>query len=126
MVLIDHTTTSNTQEDIAMFTTIKEFIKYTKSERIARNLVRSYFNEDSVEFKKEANGTVRFMVMPADGTMMKSKQGFYRIRKTKDRGLGANHENSFDQVHVGKLTIAVERQAGRDLWNFAWTAEPEA
>ena len=112
-------TQANNQEDIAMFTTIKEYFKFNSNERLARNLVRSYFPSSSVDFKKESKGTVRFIV---DGI---KDQGFYRVRSSKDRGLGSDHINSFDQVHVGKITIAVERQQGRDLWNFALTAEQE-
>jgi len=87
---------------------------------LARDLVRFYFPHDEIEFKPESKGTVRFNV----GKL--GLQGFYRIRSRKDRGLGANHENSFDQVHVGRLTIAVERPAGRDIWNFAVGALNEA
>lgn len=115
--------TTQTKEVIAMFTTIKEYFQFSKTERVARNLVRSYFPQGSVEFKKVANGTVRFVAMANNGKLAESKQGFYRVRSSKDRGLGSNHENSFDQVHIGKVTIAVERDAGRDLWNFAWTAQ---
>ena len=81
--------------------------------QLARDLVQFYFPNDEIEFKPESNRTVRFSVNKY------GLQGFYRIRSRKDRGLGSNHENSFDQVHVGRLTIAVERTAGRDIWNFA-------
>ncbi len=87
---------------------------------LARDLVRFYFNSDDIKFKPESKGTVRF----SDGAL--GLQGFYRIRSRKDRGLGSNHENSFDQVHVGRLTIAVERTDGRDIWNFAVGALNEA
>lgn len=87
---------------------------------LARDLVRFYFDGSEIQFKPESNGTVRF----SDGAL--GLQGFYRIRSRKDRGLGANHDDSFDQVHIGKLTIAVERAAGRDVWNFAVGALDEA
>ena len=85
-----------------------------RNHRLARELVKSYFPNAKIVFCKESNGTVRFA---------SSKywfEGFYRVRKLKDRGLGANHEKSFDQIHIGKITIAVEkRPSGKALWNFS-------
>jgi hypothetical protein len=85
----------------------------SKDTQLARDLVRFYFPGQDIKFKPEKNGTVRFSA----GDI--GLQGFYRIRKKGDRGLSSNHEDSFDQVHVGRLTIAVERFDGRDVWNFA-------
>ena len=95
--------------------TIVEFFKYSASERMARNLVRSYFNNDPIAFRKESNGTVRFITE-------RHVQGFYRVRKNKFREISGQHDNSFRQVHIGKLTIAIESPVGRDLWNFSLTA----
>jgi hypothetical protein len=85
-----------------------------RNHRIARELVRSYFPESEIVFCKESNGTVRFAVSKYWA------EGFYRVRKSLDRGLGSNHEKSFDQIHCGKITIAVEkRPSGKILWNFS-------
>ena len=85
-----------------------------RNHRLARELVKSYFPNSKILFCKESNGTVRFAVSKYWA------EGFYRVRKLKDRGLGANHETSFDQIHMGKITIAVEkRPSGKALWNFS-------
>ena len=85
---------------------------------LARELVKSYFPDSNIRFCKESNGTVRFDV---DNLWC---EGFYRVRKLKDRGLGSNSETTFDQIHIGKITIAVEKKpADRDLWNFSLTNE---
>lgn len=91
-----------------------------KSHRIARELIQSYFPKSVIEYKPESNGTIRFV---ADSF---KREGFYRIRKNKDRGLASSAINSFDQVHIGKITIAVERIQGRELWNFACGALGES
>lgn len=97
---------------------IVELVKYSKQERIARDLVRSYFDEDQViEFAPCKNGSVRFSV---DYGWM---DGFYRIRKNVDRGLSGENSASFDQAHIGKITIATERKQGRALWDFTPHAE---
>ena len=91
-----------------------------KNHRLARELVQSYFPESRIEFKPESNGTVRFSVDTF------KHDGFYRIRKIRNRGIASSHINSFDQIHVGKITIAFERIQGRQLWNFACGAISES
>jgi hypothetical protein len=69
--------------------------------------------------KPTSNGTTRFTVL--------GKQGFYRKRSIKSRwGFGnANGKpsNSFKQVHLGKLTLAIESKKGRSLFAFAFNAK---
>lgn len=68
--------------------------------------------------KSTSNGTTRFTIL--------GKQGFYRKRLIKSRwGFGnANGKpsNSFKQIHLGKLTLALESKKGRSLFNFALNA----
>lgn len=68
--------------------------------------------------KKESKGTRRFTVM--------GKQGFYRRRLIANRwGFGNvnGKPSSFYQLHLGKLTVAIERRKGRDLFGFATNAQ---
>ena len=67
--------------------------------------------------KETSNGTTRFTIL--------GKQGFYRLRSQKKRwGFGNvnGKPSSFKQVHVGKLTLALESKKGRSLFNFAINA----
>lgn len=88
--------------------------------RIARELIQSYFPKSNIEFKPESNGTTRFSVDSI------KHDGFYRIRKSLNRGIASSHIDSFDQIHIGKITIAFERVQGRQLWNFACGAIGES
>ena len=46
--------------------------------------------------------------------------GFIAIRKVKSRGYCVEDGACFTQVHLGKVTIAVEKaKPERQLWNFA-------
>jgi len=96
---------------------VKEFFKYSKTERLARNMVRQYWPTMDVEFTKEKNGTVRFY------TDRLGLQGFYRVRSTKMRPISGDNYDSFAQIHCGLITIAVEAPKGRDIWNFSVSAE---
>lgn len=100
-----------------MFTAIKEYFQYSKSERIARYMVRQYWPTLDVQFTKEKNGTVRFY------TDRLGLQGFYRVRKNKMRPIAGESFDSFSQIHCGLITIAVEAPKGRDIWNFSVSAE---
>lgn len=64
--------------------------------------------------KETSNGTTRFTLL--------GKQGFYRVRKIKSRW-GFDSGSSFRQVHLGKLTVAIERKKGRSLFAFAFNAK---
>jgi hypothetical protein len=67
--------------------------------------------------KATSNGTTRFTVL--------GKQGFYRLRSQKKRwGFGNinGKPSSFKQIHLGKLTLALESKKGRSLFNFAINA----
>ena len=68
--------------------------------------------------KPESKGTTRFVVL--------GKQGFYRKRLVKSRwGFGNvnGKPSSFKQIHLGKLTLALESKKGRSLFNFAFNAK---
>jgi hypothetical protein len=69
--------------------------------------------------KPTSKGTTRFTVL--------GKQGFYRMRSRDSRwGFGnANGKpsDSFKQVHLGKLTLAIESKKGRSLFAFAFNAK---
>ena len=67
-----------------------------------------------IKIKSESNGTVRFTVL--------GKQGFYRLRKIKKR-YGIDKGESFVQLHVHKLTVALQRKKGRKLFGFAFNAK---
>lgn len=68
-----------------------------------------------INVKQTANGTTRFTLL--------NKQGFYRIRKVKSRW-GFNSGDCFKQLHLGKLTVALEfKQKKRDLFQFATNAK---
>ena len=63
--------------------------------------------------KETSNGTTRFTLL--------GKQGFYRVRKVKSRW-GISKGSSFRQIHLGKLTVALQRSKGRSLFGFAFNA----
>lgn len=68
--------------------------------------------------KPESKGTTRFIVL--------GKQGFYRKRSKVSRwGFGNvnGKPSSFKQIHLGKLTLALESKKGRSLFNFAFNAK---
>jgi len=44
--------------------------------------------------------------------------GFIAKRKYKSRGFGIEKQKTFTQLHLGKLSIAIEKRA-RWTWNFA-------
>lgn len=47
-------------------------------------------------------------------------KGFVAIRKLKSRGLGVEKQKCFNQLHLGKVSIAVEKKRpARQLWDFA-------
>jgi hypothetical protein len=66
--------------------------------------------------KATSNGTTRFTLL--------GKQGFYRVRKIKSRW-GFDSGEAFRQIHVGKLTVAIQKSKGRKLFGFAFNA-PQA
>jgi hypothetical protein len=63
--------------------------------------------------KATSNRTTRFTLL--------GKQGFYRLRKIKKR-YGIDRGDCFNQLHVGKFTIALQRKKGRKLFGFAFNA----
>jgi hypothetical protein len=67
-----------------------------------------------LNIKPTSKGTTRFTVL--------AKQGFYRLRKAKTR-YGIERGDSFVQLHVHKLTVALQRSKGRKLFGFAFNAK---
>lgn len=94
---------------------------------IVRSLINEYFGKSAkIKYAKPSKGTVRFQVsyVTPVGTKL-GEQGFYRLRTDKDRVIGgtpSEHTGSFRQLHMGKFTVGVENQQGRDVWNFAHSA----
>ena len=66
-----------------------------------------------LSIKPTSKQTTRFTIL--------GKQGFYRLRKIKTR-YGLERGDSFNQLHVGKLTVALQRRQGRKLFGFAKNA----
>lgn len=66
-----------------------------------------------LSIKETSKQTTRFTIL--------GKQGFYRLRKIKKR-YGLERGNSFNQLHIGKLTVALQRKQGRKLFGFAFNA----
>ena len=101
-----------------------EFFAFSSDERLARKIVRSYFKGMDVLFKEPSKGTVRFDVRSKRRFIGYNleRQGFYRVRDHKDRPLSGQSIDSFDQIHFGKVTVAVESDKGRSVWNFAQNA----
>jgi len=74
------------------------------------------FVNDSFSVAPIKNGRIRFRL----GKMT----GFIAVRKHKSRGYGVEDQRCFSQLHLGKISIAVEKSSPeRQLWNFADTAE---
>lgn len=97
---------------------------------VIRRMINEYFGANSkVKFRKPSNGTVRFQVEYITPTGVKlGEQGFYRIRERKfidASGTAPDHKGSFNQIHFGKYTVGVENPKGRQVWNFAYSAESE-
>ena len=68
-----------------------------------------------LNIKQTSKGTTRF-------TVLGSKQGFYRLRKVKSRW-GFDRGECFTQLHLGKLTVALERKSKlRSLFQFSINA----
>ena len=58
---------------------------------------------------KFSNGRMRYRVL--------GFKGFIAKRKRKSRGWGIERQSTFTQLHMGKLSIALER-GGKPLYNF--------
>lgn len=99
-----------------------ELEKMTKKEKLVRLTIKGAAKllGRKVEFKSESKGTVRFSLTNKTG---KAKQGLYRIRKRDSRALELQTGDSFNQLHYGKVTIGLERNFGRDLFQFAINAK---
>lgn len=67
--------------------------------------------------KATNKSTTRFTIL--------GKQGFYRLRKKVYR-FGTGNLNgkpsSFKQLHLGRLTVAIQSNKGRSLFGFAFNA----
>lgn len=62
-----------------------------------------------IKVTKNMNGRRRFNVMGVTG--------FIALRKYKSRGWGIQRQQTFTQVHFGKISVAIERR-NRHTWNF--------
>ena len=68
-----------------------------------------------IDIKVQSKGTTRF-------TVLGCKQGFYRLRKRKSRW-GLERGKCFNQLHLYKLTVAIERKSKlRSLFQFSLNA----
>ncbi len=66
----------------------------------------------NVRISDHTNGRTRFAI----GKL----SGFVALRKVKSRGFGIEDQRCFKQLHLWKISIALEKsKAERDLWNFA-------
>lgn len=64
-----------------------------------------------IKLSKHINGRTRFNIL--------GFTGFIALRKYKSRGYGLENQRCFKQLHLGKISIAVEKsKAERALWNF--------
>ena len=59
---------------------------------------------------KNVNGRVRYSILGV--------KGFVAKRKRKSRGWGIERQRTFTQLHMGKLSLAVEVR-NRHTYNFA-------
>ena len=64
-----------------------------------------------IKISKNVNGRRRFAIF-------NKVKGFVAMRKFKTRGWGLQKQNTFTQLHLGKLSIAVDRRP-RHTCNFA-------
>lgn len=104
-----------------MFPTLKNFLEHSSF----RTLIRGYYPNAKVVFKKPSNGTVRFNVQSKSGRLIEDKQGFYRVRTGKSIPLSASEGESFTQVHFGRFTFAEATEKKRTVWNFSVSADTD-
>jgi hypothetical protein len=64
-----------------------------------------------IKVSANMNGRRRFAIG-------KSIKGFIALRKKKSRGFGIEKQNTFTQLHLGKVSVALDRRP-RHTYNFA-------
>jgi hypothetical protein len=64
-----------------------------------------------IKLSKHINGRTRY-------NLFGKLKGFVAVRKRKSRGFGIQKQNTFTQLHLGRVSIAVERRS-RHTGNFA-------
>ena len=64
-----------------------------------------------IKLSAHINGRTRF-------TVLGRYKGFVALRKRKSRGYGLEKQRTFTQLHLGRVSIAVERR-DRHTGNFA-------
>jgi len=64
-----------------------------------------------IKVTETVNGRKRFAIG-------KKLKGFIALRKKKSRGFGIEKQNTFTQLHLGKISIALDMRA-RHTANFA-------
>jgi len=65
-----------------------------------------------IKVSPKSNGRIRFNVF--------GKKGFVAVRVTKSRGWKLERQATFNQLHLGKVSIALEkRRPKRKLYEFA-------
>ena len=66
----------------------------------------------SFRISKKSNGRIRFTAL--------GFSGFIALRKIKSRGYGIQRQSTFTQLHLGRISIALEQnRPSRQLWNFS-------
>lgn len=63
-----------------------------------------------IKLSKHSKGRTRFNIVGI--------KGFVALRKRKSRGYGLEKQRTFTQLHLGRISIAVERR-DRHTGNFA-------
>ena len=63
-----------------------------------------------IKVSKNVNGRRRFDVLGV--------KGFLAVRKKKSRGFGIERQRTFTQLHLGKVSVAVDMRP-RHTYNFA-------
>jgi hypothetical protein len=66
----------------------------------------------SFRISKKSNGRIRFTAL--------GFSGFIALRKIKSRGYGVQRQSTFTQLHLGRISIALEHnRPAKQVWNFA-------
>lgn len=60
------------------------------------------------KFSENKNGRIRYSVL--------GLKGFIAKRKYKSRGWGIERQTNFTQLHMGRLSVAIEKRKGRKIY----------
>lgn len=61
-----------------------------------------------IRFSDNVNGRIRYSVL--------GLKGFIAKRKYKSRGFGIEKQKNFTQLHLGRLSVAIEKRKGRKIY----------